>query len=223
MQITASFAADLQGRTPLEALTGETPDISQYLDFGFYYLVWFKEYAGLGETKLGRLLRVSNHIVYLMSYWGFPASGISMSRTTVQWVTNLESQTEQCKKSFEVYGRAIADRFNEVYIECNFIDTPNNRPNIELWLDLIGDDKIFHEEFVRVIKNEDIPEADNIFDTEEFDNYVNMELTLNRHDNVPEFSRVNKILKDKDGRPIEIKVENSILDTRMYKFEYDDG
>ena len=27
MQITASFAADLQGRTPLEALTGETPDI----------------------------------------------------------------------------------------------------------------------------------------------------------------------------------------------------
>ena len=35
MQITASFAADLQVRTPLEALTGETPDISQYLDFGF--------------------------------------------------------------------------------------------------------------------------------------------------------------------------------------------
>ena len=35
IQITASFAADLQGRTPLEELTGETPDISQYLYFGF--------------------------------------------------------------------------------------------------------------------------------------------------------------------------------------------
>ena len=44
MPITASFAADLQGRTPLEALTGETPDISQCLDFGFYDQVWFKEY-----------------------------------------------------------------------------------------------------------------------------------------------------------------------------------
>ena len=42
MQITASFAANLRGRTPLQALTGETPDISQYLDFGFYDQVWFK-------------------------------------------------------------------------------------------------------------------------------------------------------------------------------------
>ena len=35
MKITASFVADLQVRTILEALTGETPDISQYLDFWF--------------------------------------------------------------------------------------------------------------------------------------------------------------------------------------------
>ena len=84
MQITASFAADLQGRTPLEALTGETPDISQYLDFGFYDRVWFKEDAGLGETKLGRFLGVSHHIGYPMSYWFLPASIILLSRTTVQ-------------------------------------------------------------------------------------------------------------------------------------------
>ena len=60
-----------------------------------------------------------------------------------------------------MYGRAIKNRFNEVYIECNFIDTPNNKLNIELWEDIAGDDKIFHEEFARVITNEDIPEADD--------------------------------------------------------------
>ena len=76
-----------------------------------------------------------------------------MSRTTVQRVTNLELQTEQCKKLFEVYYRAIAERFNEVYIEGNFIDTPNNKPNIELWEDLEGDDEILHEEFSRLITN----------------------------------------------------------------------
>ena len=32
-----------------------------------------------------------------------------------------------------MYGRAIADRFNKVYIEGIFIDNPNNKPNIELW------------------------------------------------------------------------------------------
>ena len=42
MKITASFASNLQGRTPLEALTGETLDISQFLDFGFYDRFWFR-------------------------------------------------------------------------------------------------------------------------------------------------------------------------------------
>ena len=50
-----------------------------------------------------------------------------------------------------------------------------------------------------------------------------MELALDRHNYGPEFARVNKILKDKDGRPIGIAAENPILDTRMYKVEYADG
>ena len=73
---------------------------------------------------------------------------------------------------------------------------------------------MFHKEFARVITNEDIPEADDIFDPEEFDNYVNMELALDRHENGPEFARVNKRLKDKDVRPVIIVAENQILDCR---------
>ena len=74
-----------------------------------------------------------------------------------------------------------------------------------------------------MIKNEYIPEADDIFDTEEFDNYINMKIALDRHDVGPEFSRVNKRLKEKDGRPIVIAADNPILDTRMYEVEYADG
>ena len=62
-------------------------------------------------------------------------------------------------KRFEVYNRAIAYRFNDAYIEVNYIETSNNKPNIELWEDLAGDDEIFHEEFGRVITNEDTPEG----------------------------------------------------------------
>ena len=76
----------------------------------------------------------------------------------------MESQTEQFTKLFEVYDRAISEIFNDLYIECNFIDTPNKKPNIELWGYFAGDDEIFHEEFARVITNEDILEVDDIFD-----------------------------------------------------------
>ena len=145
MQITASFVEDLHGRTPLEALTGETTDISQYLDFGLYDWVQFKEDSGLVETKIVRFLGVSHHIGSLMSYWFLPASGIPMSRITTERVTNLELQTEQCKKRFEVYDRAISEIFNDVYIEGNFIETPNKKTNIELWKDLAGNNEIFHE------------------------------------------------------------------------------
>ena len=49
-----------------------------------------------------------------------------------------------------------------------------------------------------------------------------MELALGRHNDGPEFLRVNKRLKDKDGIPIGIAAENPILDTRMYEVEYAD-
>ena len=31
---------------PIESVTGETTDISEYLDFGFYDSVWYHENAG---------------------------------------------------------------------------------------------------------------------------------------------------------------------------------
>ena len=31
----------LNGKTPIEAVTGETPYISDFVEFEFYYLVWY--------------------------------------------------------------------------------------------------------------------------------------------------------------------------------------
>jgi hypothetical protein len=37
----------------MEQVTGETPDMSEYLDFGFYDWVWFKDNTVLGENCIG--------------------------------------------------------------------------------------------------------------------------------------------------------------------------
>ena len=55
-----------KGRTAIEHITGETPDISKYLDFGFYGWVLHRYDAGNGEPQLGRLLGVSHIIGQLM-------------------------------------------------------------------------------------------------------------------------------------------------------------
>jgi hypothetical protein len=113
MRMTASYAGRLQGRTPMEDVTGETPDISEYLDFGFYDLVWFKDDAGIGEIRLGRFLGVSHSLGSLMSYYILPVSGVPVSRTTVQRMTELEKSTDVNNDRIVKFDAAIAERFKE--------------------------------------------------------------------------------------------------------------
>ena len=54
MQQTSTQAGGLGGSCPLEEATGETVDISEYLDFGIYDHLSWKENAGLGETQIGQ-------------------------------------------------------------------------------------------------------------------------------------------------------------------------
>ncbi len=43
-----------EGRTPIEIITGDTPDISESLDYEFYDWVFYRSNAGLGEVELAR-------------------------------------------------------------------------------------------------------------------------------------------------------------------------
>ena len=60
----------LDGRTPLESTTGETPDISELLDFEFYGV--FKYHgrnSGGTENDLGRWLGVAENVEQAMCYY----------------------------------------------------------------------------------------------------------------------------------------------------------
>ncbi len=105
--ICASFSKYAEGRTPLEIITGETPDISEYVDFEFYDWVSFRSNAGLGETQLGRWLGVSHRVGRLMSYWILPDSGIPVSATTVQRLTNAEQSTDEVKRRMHEYENKV--------------------------------------------------------------------------------------------------------------------
>ena len=81
----------LNDRTPIESITGNTPDVSEYLDFDFWDLVWYFPNAhpsiSVDDRALGRWVGVSHRVGSDMSYWIMPVSGKTVSDTTVQHVT----------------------------------------------------------------------------------------------------------------------------------------
>ena len=85
-------------------------------------------------------------------------------------------------------------------------------------------DQDFQEEFDRIYINADVPEADDEFTPDMYDNaYLRMELAMPRDGDVPEFARVNKCLKDTNGFPIGTANRNPVLDTQMYDVQYQYG
>ena len=109
MSLTANLSFALEGRTPVEQLTGKTPDVSEYLDFGFYDWVWYKNNAGVGDNMFGRWLGVSHRVGNLMLYWILTNHGRVISRTTVQRVTNLVMTTTEVKQRSQEFDNRIKE------------------------------------------------------------------------------------------------------------------
>ena len=65
--------SQLRDRTALEAVTGKTPDISEFCDFDFYDLVWYHTgvhpSVGKQNREIGRWLGVSENVGSDMCYW----------------------------------------------------------------------------------------------------------------------------------------------------------
>ena len=115
MQRTDSLAGYLHYRTSLEEVAGENPYISEYIEFSFYDWFWYNGNTGLGETKLGKWLGVSNRVGSIMYYWVIKANGPAVSRTDVYRVNNIDPQTDNNKASTTALDKAIQERLKYKY------------------------------------------------------------------------------------------------------------
>jgi hypothetical protein len=225
MSLTSNSSFNLDGRTPIEQITGETPDISEYLDFSFYDWVWYRDNAGVGDNMFGRWLGVSHRIGNLMSFWILTETGHVISRTTVQRVTNLELGTTEVKQRCAAYD----ERVKEILKDANHVIIADQEHRVlQDWDDYTEvNDPDFANEFSEAISDAKIPEADETFTPDTFDDkYLNKEIAMARgasNDESIEFGRVTKRLRDAEGRPIGTAHDNPLLDTREYDVEFRDG
>ena len=206
------------GTIPITDVSGETTDISEYLDFGFYDPVWYKDNAGLSPQQPGRWLGVSSRTGRLMCYHILTQKGTVISRSTVQRVTNLEQQTARVIDIYNKFDTAISTK-----LKLPTRGYHGDKPNPKDWADLLEEDEDFREEFEAVYNSDQVDEADDFTPEVLQDTYLSMELALPRDGEGPEFAKVTKRLRDKEGLPIGTANDNPILDTRLYEVEYLDG
>ncbi len=93
---------NLQGRTPYELVTGQTPDISEYTDYGWYDTVWcFDQEAAFPaeKRKLAKWLGVVHRVGQALCYYLLLENGHTIVRSMIQPLSQDDNCSETVKEA----------------------------------------------------------------------------------------------------------------------------
>ena len=121
-ELLSRMARGSDQRTGYEEVTGQTPDISEWLDFEFYDLVWWldrptKPNITDDTRRLARWLGVSHRVGSDLSYWLITESGKIISKTSVEHVTRDDYLQADKKAEIEEFN----SRLEESLDDANFM------------------------------------------------------------------------------------------------------
>ena len=216
-----------EDRTGYERVTGKMPDISEFLDFDMWDLVWYfpNTHPSVAQPNkaLARWCGVSHKVGSDMCYWLMPVSGIPIADTTVQHVTAEDLRDPEVKQQVDEFNRRLTERLD---------DTNHQIPNLgnDFYLDDIYDDPAYGDETTTPTDAEyeipeDMPDADEI---ETYDKYIGATFLLDPNESpgnvaTQQKAKVLRRATDHLGHPIGNAHSNPLLDTRKYEVELEDG
>lgn len=205
-------------RTGYERLTGVTPDISEWLDFSFYDLVWYWSTVGEPSRELGRWLGISHRIGSDLCYFILTKAGKVVSTTTLQHVTKAEYTDNQAL--IEAFNSTVEHRLRD-----NNFRIDNITDGDYLQDDVPLPDNDTHgivpsdTEYGDMIATKEQPEVD---DHDDYDAYIGAELILDAGGESLS-GRVVSRKRDAEGNKIGQRHANPSFDTRAYLLEMQDG
>jgi hypothetical protein len=98
-------------------VTGETVDLSEWLDFDFYDRVWFWDQKKIDETdeqaRIGRWLGIAHRIGWGMTFWILTESGKVITRSTVQHITTTDMGTDTMKTRVASFYATLLTRLDD--------------------------------------------------------------------------------------------------------------
>ncbi|KAI2501062.1 Reverse transcriptase (RNA-dependent DNA polymerase) [Fragilaria crotonensis] len=165
-----------QQRTGIELITGETPDISEWLDFEFYDRVWYYDQKKIEIDGSGRRLarwlglRIESEVTLLLAVARVRKV---IARTTVQHVVREDYLNDDIRREIERFDQVVNERLSDqnfmaeghdgFYIQDELTDTATSVTPIP---DDVNDGEMPFPDSL---------EADDI-DDELLDKYLNAEL-----------------------------------------------
>jgi hypothetical protein len=121
-ELLSCMARGSNRRSGYEEVTGQTPDISEWLNFGFYNLVWWldrptKPNFTDAMRRLARWLGVSHQVGSDLSYWLIAESGKIISKKSVEHVTRDDYLQADKKQEIETFNQTLETSLKD----ANFI------------------------------------------------------------------------------------------------------
>ena len=211
-EIMIRVARGVNKRTAYERITGETPDISEWLDYDFYDWVYFWDEPSAPENPvIGRWLGVSHRIGSALCYFILKSNGQVVSRTTVQPMKDEELSKNAIQHQLNEFDANLKERLSDSSFQV-VID-----PSIQYLEDEIAEADVW------VPAQGEIPQVEmDTYDPETYDRLLGAEVILSNGDRL-ERANVTKRLKDSEGNPIGRKHANPILDTSQYEVTFSSG
>lgn len=210
-----------QGERPgIEQVTGQTWDISEYLDFEFWDLVWY--YPGSGTKldmtdeprQLGRWIGPSHRVGSSLCYWILTAAGKLISNSTVQHVVRTDYQTPEVKTRINEFNNKMTERLSD----------ENFQIRTESGLNYLEDDPEAKMPYKQAPPEDEydehwgppVYEPQEAGDSEEvIDKYIGANIMMDL-DTDPVYGVVTGRATDPSGNELGSHHRNPMLDTREY-------
>lgn len=210
-----STTSTKEGQTGMDIVTGDTPDISQWLDFTFYDWAWYWHPPDTSSIPhIGRWLGVSHRVGSALCYWILTENGYVVARTTVQHVTIEKLSTDDVKEKMNYYSSSVS----------RFLGNSEYTSDLDGYIVLANDDEEAEE--VDVDPEFAVPDIDHIVsnsdaeqDADTYHSYIGAEVV------VPDAAgnrRMARVIRQVDN-DVTNRTTNPLLDTTPFEVEFYDG
>lgn len=174
--LTAAQNIFLDGETPFAKIYGYTPDISEFLTFGWYDWVWYHDPINLDKPKIGRWLGAAHDVGQGLAYYILTDKGTVKMRSSVSPLTaedNANIDTQRLMSEFTATVEAIIGNHSHA-MQSHFSTSPGSDPYSELFNDDNLDDMD--------VEPQELDENGNIIEMDDLDDvYDSAYMELNDH------------------------------------------